>query len=220
MDATEWSHRLNETFRNDGMLSPFLTEIIAGEERYVEALGPLIVEHTLLLDCFQAFWIETLQRALLAWPARPADATTYWYRPVLDEHIAQLRSLRGAEILLRHGYPTDGYALLRDMLEQAILYAAMGVGLTSFARMRGFDVIAHEALNHDLAAERQMSASRRGGAEACAACHAQRAERIDRPVLRGLGPPVQLGSARIVPHSDSGNECDRARPPTESGSRG
>jgi hypothetical protein len=65
------------------------------------------------------------------WPEHP------YYSICLVEFITQFRGMRAAELLSVNGYPLDGYALQRNLKDQAIFLGAIAGGISSFPALYG-----------------------------------------------------------------------------------
>jgi hypothetical protein len=92
--------------------------------------------HRVLADSFLDFFAVTLRSAAAGhyesgWPG---DG---YYVPCLVEFVTQFRGMRAAEILSVSGYPLDGYALQRNLKDQAIFLGAIVSGISSFPALYG-----------------------------------------------------------------------------------
>jgi len=93
--------------------------------------------HRILLDSFIDFFAQTLTHAIArrlrnGWPQGQS-----WYPVCVLEFITQFRGMRAAEILSMSGYPLDGYALQRNLVEQALYIGAVVNGTSSFQALMG-----------------------------------------------------------------------------------
>ena len=131
---------------------------VLGGERYAQVLdeerayGEAIVDFFHGYDClehaFFEFFIETLELA--------GEHALFGQLPKEDKHysvlylnfLREFRSLRAAATLKNYGYPMKGFALLRDLKDQAIACGAVVNGLTDVLALRGFteDTIAKEKM--------------------------------------------------------------------------
>lgn len=90
--------------------------------------------------CWIALWIffaQTLIQAVTLRQRHGWPQQLQWYTISILSFITQFRSLRAAEILSMKGYPLDGYALQRNMMEQALFIGAVANGVTSFQALLG-----------------------------------------------------------------------------------
>lgn len=138
MDVAEWQRRLEENFSVDGLVGGQLLEIIEMEKAFGEYYIGTFFGQTVLIDSFQGFYIESLQAAL-KWVSDngwPKDCQNY--ASVLWFYVIIFRSFRACENLLTHGYPLDGYGLMRDLKDRAIFLSAIAHNITSFPSIHGF----------------------------------------------------------------------------------
>ncbi len=137
MDLIEWQERLEKNFTVKGLVGGNLVEVFNSEAAcewyYKETFYP----RRLLIDSFQGFYVETLKKALKwvsdhGWPERCEH-----YSSILVYFVVMFRSFRACEHLFLKGYPFDGYALLRDLKDRAILLSGIAHNITTFSSIFG-----------------------------------------------------------------------------------
>lgn len=138
MDVTEWQNRLEDNFTVGGVIGGNLLEILVLERAYGEYFAATFHGQSVLIDSFQSFYIETLHNALQwvadhGWPEACEN-----YTPTLMQYVTIFRRFRACENLLLKGYPLDGYALLRDLKDRAILLAGIATHITTHASLHGY----------------------------------------------------------------------------------
>ncbi len=139
MDVAEWLKRLEDNFSAYGMVGGHLLEVIEMERAYGEQFVATFHGHSVLMDSFQSFFIETLRSVQAwvqehGWPAQPSSyATVFFY------YVTALRSFRACQNLLLHGYPLDGYARFRDLKDRAVLLGGLAHNLTTFAALTALE---------------------------------------------------------------------------------
>ena len=127
-----WQQQLEEAFTFNGSIGGRSLPSMAEQEQicgaYCRDLKP---DNQVLAACFLDFFATTLRLTASTyhekgWPTDPC------YGLCTIEFVAQFRGFRAAEVLSQNGYPFDGYALLRDLKNQAIFIGAIAAGLSSF----------------------------------------------------------------------------------------
>jgi hypothetical protein len=138
MDVATWQGRLERTFTVDGVGGNRLLEVAAAEQAYASFARDNLYGHFVLANSFFVFFLETL--ALAESTRAEWDQASYqWYTPLLLQQATNFRRLRAASNLFLQGYPLFGYALLRDLKDQAILIAGVGSGITTYRRLWGLE---------------------------------------------------------------------------------
>lgn len=140
MDVAEWQSRLESYFMVDGKTGGSLLKVLKMESDYGRYVIEKFKGQFALIDSFFGFFIETVNAAgkavkishLEKWPSEYSQ-----YPLVLLHYVTIFKSFRAAENLLKSGYPLDGYALLRDLKDRAILVGALVHGKTSFQKLLG-----------------------------------------------------------------------------------
>ncbi len=139
MDVQEWQDRLEAVFSGpSNIVGERLSEIIEMETEHKLHMVREYRGHRFLSDSFFDFYIETFQVAR-NWVNKngfPDDAPNYSTLIVI--YVTIFRNLRAAENLFLLGYPLNGYALLRNVKDQAIFLGAIANGITSLSDILGY----------------------------------------------------------------------------------
>lgn len=137
MDVGEWQKNLEENFSDNGVFGGRILSPIIEQE---QICGAYFIQnfhgHRVLADSFLDFFAITLRFAgeghsRHGWPEHP------YYPICLVEFITQFRGMRAAELLSVNGYPLDGYALQRNLKDQAVSLGAIVGGISSFPALYG-----------------------------------------------------------------------------------
>lgn len=136
MTVEDWQKRLEETFTVRGLVGGHLVAVHDREAQVADYLVRKFRGQNVLLDSFQSFFLETLQLATDSiyrdgWPNAPN------YAVALANFRGLFRRVRACETLFYRGYPLDGYSLLRDVKDSALVLAAVAHNRTTFSRMIG-----------------------------------------------------------------------------------
>jgi hypothetical protein len=152
--------KLRDAFSDGGIVGPGLLGIHMREEEREAVLCDSFRGYRLLHQCFLAFLHDSLQLAnSIAPEARPPYD---WYRPLLVFLGTTFSRARAAEILYLHGYALEGFALLRDLKDRAVLLAGVLHGATTIPLVLGFEPDGSLGESGDYwAANRQMTKRRR-----------------------------------------------------------
>lgn len=135
--AKTWQQQLEEAFTCNGRVGGRSLPSLAEQEQicgaYCRDLEP---DNRVLAECCLDFFATTLRLTASAyhekgWPDDPC------YGLCTIEFVAQFRGFRAAEILSQNGYSFEGYALLRDLKNQAVFIGAIAAGLSSFPSLYG-----------------------------------------------------------------------------------
>ncbi|TAL40292.1 MAG: hypothetical protein EPN97_00135 [Alphaproteobacteria bacterium] len=134
-----WQERLEEHFSFDGIVGGQLSSVMDAEKKYGEYFAETFHGQNVLMDSFQGFFIETINRVYdgiikNGWPKNCPH-----YAPVFLYYITIFRSFRACENLLQHGYPLEGYAMLRNVKDRVIFLAAVAHGITDFSSIHGYE---------------------------------------------------------------------------------
>lgn len=136
-DAANWRQALEDIFTYGGCTGGRNLPSLVEQERicgmYFRDREP---DYRVLADSFLDFFATTLRSSASAyyqkgWPEDPC------YDLCIVEFVAQFRGLRAAQILAENGYPFDGYALLRNLKDQALILGAIIGGVSSFPALYG-----------------------------------------------------------------------------------
>lgn len=148
MNVPEWQRRLEKTFARHGLIGERVLSIVEAEKECARRFVRKFVGHRVLTDSFQDFYVETLELSneWLQGHEPPGPYGNYLFTVLV--YVVIFRSLRAAENLSMCGYPLDGFALLRDLKDRALLLGAVAAGLTSVAAlwMRPNTVLAEKTL--------------------------------------------------------------------------
>lgn len=134
-----WQARLEENFNYDGVTGGQLFSVIDAEKAYGEYFVNKFHGQNVLMDSFQSFFIETINNVYREIKKNGWPKGCPHYAPIFLYFISIFRSFRACENLIQHGYPFDGYALLRNIKDRAILLAAVAHGITSFSSIYGYE---------------------------------------------------------------------------------
>lgn len=134
VDIGEWQRRLDDTFSDGGdVIGPQLLKVIELERACGEHVIATYHGQSVLMDSFQSFFVETLRTAE-AWVAAHGWPKCFdYYGAVLLNYLTVFRSFRACENLLLSGYPLDGFALLRDVKDRALLSCGIAHNLTTWS---------------------------------------------------------------------------------------
>jgi hypothetical protein len=137
MSVDEWHKRLADTFKVNGLVGGHLLIVHEAEDNVGNYLVNTFRGQNALLDSFQSFFIETLtvansQIAVSGWPRNAPN-----YSVTLAAFFNLFRRFRACEVLYLKGYPLDGYALMRDIKDRALLIAGVARNLTTFPKILG-----------------------------------------------------------------------------------
>jgi hypothetical protein len=140
MSVDEWYKRLADTFKVNGLVGGHLRIVYDAEDRVGNYLVSKFRGQDALLCSFQSFFIETLVLADRDIKAHgwPRDSPNYTV--ALAAFFNLFRRFRACEILYIKGYPLDGYALMRDIKDRALLMAGVAHNITTFERILGLPV--------------------------------------------------------------------------------
>ena len=128
-----------------------LLEVFGDDESVQQQLAPLFHAEALggkLLDPYQGFRIAHDRLFLffvrtfdLAERGRRERGSVGWYGPLLLDYVTQFKRLRAAYRVALCNYPLFGLALLRDVKDRSLLYAAILRGKTTYRELSGADAI-------------------------------------------------------------------------------
>jgi hypothetical protein len=136
-NVAQWQRNLEDHFTYNGVVGG---RILPSTMKQEQICGAYFVDkfhgHRVLADSFMDFFAVTLRSAAAGhyktgWPGHS------YYGPCLVEFVTQFRGMRAAEVLSVNGYPLDGYALQRNLKDQAIFLGAVVEGISSFPALYG-----------------------------------------------------------------------------------
>lgn len=159
METMGWQERLERVFLQDGIVGGHLKPVLDAEAECGEFVTNSFHGQLVLGDSFQAFFVDTLQLAESRYRASPLFRTLRWYAYLLLLELANFRTIRAAEILFTHGRASQGYGLLRDLKDRALLLGAIGNGFTTLWASDGLDSASDAS--HFLAATARMKSNRK-----------------------------------------------------------
>ncbi len=139
MDTAEWRQRLEATFTKNGVIVGKLQNVIAAEKVYPLFVQEQFYDNLLLVNSFLTFFAETLTLASDQYDERPDAPCVQSCGSLLVNQTANFRRFRAAENLLYVGYSLSGFALLRDLKDQALILGALCNGSTTYSEMIGVD---------------------------------------------------------------------------------
>jgi hypothetical protein len=134
----EWQQKLEDNFSYRGVVGGKLLPLVMEQERLCGAQFIRTFHgHRIHTDSFLDFFAQTLDstaalRYQIGWPQ-----DTPYYVPCLLGFVTQFRGMRAAEILSVNGYPLDGYALQRNLKDQAIFIGSVVTAISSFPALYG-----------------------------------------------------------------------------------
>lgn len=140
MDANEfreWQARLVRTFQVEHGDTATLTAVSAGEQTFGAYVARTQHGHRVLWASFMTFYHDTMYRTKAAYAGYPTERIAPQHPALFVDVATRFRSFRAAESLLYAGYPLDGYALLRDLKDEAAFLAALAAGETDYLTLRG-----------------------------------------------------------------------------------
>lgn len=138
MNVAEWQKRIEDNFTVNGVIGGRLLEVLDLEKACGDYFARTFHGQSVLIDSFQSFYIESIEDALQwvavhGWPTRCEN-----YAPILVYYVTMFRRFRACENLLLKGYPLDGYALLRDLKDRAVLLAGVAKNMTTLPSLLGY----------------------------------------------------------------------------------
>ena len=139
MNVDDWQKRLEENFSTNGIVGSSLLRVVEQEKNYGDYFVKTYHGHSILSSSFQGFYIETIEKTLewiasCGWPKKADN-----YPPTLLYYVVMFRRFRASENLLLRGYPLDGYALLRDLKDRAILMGGIAQNITTLLSVFGYE---------------------------------------------------------------------------------
>ncbi|SRR5258708_1426006 len=151
--------QLSDLFTERGIIGRKVFALQSAEQ----SVGQRVVErfkgYQILSDSFKQFYIETFQLVNRNVPG----PLPHIYADFVARQTKYFLTLRASEVSLLHGYPLQGYSLLRNLVEQAFIRSAVLTGVADYADVEGmfgdgrpFDPKAH--LRKKKNAEREVFA--------------------------------------------------------------
>ncbi len=134
-----WQARLEENFNYNGIVGGQLYSVIDAEKECGEYFVRKFQGQNVLMDSFQGFFIETIDSVYIEVKRNGWPEDCPHYTPIFLYFISIFRGFRACENLVQHGYPFDGYALLRNVKDRVIFLAAVAHGITNFSSIHGYE---------------------------------------------------------------------------------
>jgi len=138
MDKEEWQTRLESAFEERGIVGGRLSPILQLERAHSDHVLQRFHPYLVLADSFLSFFLETLAVAQKR-VGQTRDSERPFYRSVMRGYAILFQKFRATENLLLSGYPLSGYALLRDVKDQAIIHAALARGDVRYVEVIGLE---------------------------------------------------------------------------------
>lgn len=138
-EIDRWQRRLEEVFSYQGTIGGRWLPIIFDLEK--ECGNDAIFSYRgyrVLSDSFMDFFADTLAKATDQIQTSGQPNEMPYYAPCLATFLTVFRGVRASEILATSGYPLYGYALQRDLKDQALALGAIANGLMSFPMFLGY----------------------------------------------------------------------------------
>jgi hypothetical protein len=137
MGIDEWHSRLADTFTVNGLVGGHLVEVHDRERDIGDHLVTTFRGQNELIDSFQSYYVETLNLAIdlvvrQGWLPHPSS-----YALALAQFLSLFRRYRACELLFYSGYPLDGYSLLRDVKDRAVMLAGVAHNMTTLTKIMG-----------------------------------------------------------------------------------
>lgn len=145
MDVSEWQERLEREFTHDGVVGGQFAFVFPAERAHAAYVSAHFKGQEVLIDSFQGFFVETIRRAVeFSQQHGWGEGERPYYAPTLVQFVLLFRKFRACQTLLQRGYPMEGYALLRDLKDQACFIAGIAHNYTTHAAVWGIGVEAGE----------------------------------------------------------------------------
>lgn len=129
--------RLDKVFSSEGIIGARLIPILEKERQNEEIAEAKFRGFRWLTDSFFDFYLETIKAAEVCCLSKGLPQQLSCYPSVFLKFVVNFWSFRAGDVLYRNGYPLDGYALLRDLKDQAIAFAAIHAGISSYRALEG-----------------------------------------------------------------------------------
>lgn len=142
MTVKSWQDRLTNTFAVRGVVgNRHLPAIFELEDTSGAWFVETFKGHRVLKDAFMDFYADTVMTCFDAIRLHGYPADSLWYGFLLQNHRTLFMSHRTAECLALKGYWFDAFALLRNVFQQTLRFAAIANGFSNFARSEGIEDI-------------------------------------------------------------------------------
>ena len=137
MDVMAWQKRLSDTFSTNGILGARVQMMLDAEAEHGAIYATKFKGQMALGESFKDFCLETFELLNRVVAMHPEVVVTHHYLDLVGRHTMNFRSVGAAEMLCHYGYPLQGYSLLRNLFEQAVLLSAIMQGMTTMEAVEG-----------------------------------------------------------------------------------
>lgn len=137
MDVSRWQKRLVDNFSANGLVGARVQIILDAEAEHAAVYATKFSGQMTLGESFKDFCLETFELLNRVVAMQREVTVTHHYADFVGRHTMNFRGLRAAELLCHLGYPMQGYSLLRNLFEQAVLMSAVMQKLTSIEAIEG-----------------------------------------------------------------------------------
>src|SRR3989442_3174279 len=141
MDISEWQDRLEQTFMENGVVGRSLLDVLAYEQAHFSYVENNFHGYLVLTNSFFSFYVDTLRLADSHRLQKGSALSAQRYGLLLLHRAISFRIFRAAENLFIRGYPLFGYALLRNLKDQAIIFAAVANRMTTYDAVIGHNAV-------------------------------------------------------------------------------
>jgi len=155
--------KLERAFKQDGKVGGNLTPLLEAEKECGLFVCDNFKRQLVLSDSFEAFFMDTLRLAEARYRKSARFQTLQWYPYLLMLELGNLRTLRAANILFMHGRAGQGYGLLRDLKDRAILLGAVANQFVTLSAISGTDsgVVKGDFLTRSIGLEKRRKKAER-----------------------------------------------------------
>jgi hypothetical protein len=137
-----------------------LSAVSAVEREFGEYVARTQHGHRVLWASFMTFFHDTIFCAKAAYAGHATERLAPHHPAIFADFTTRFRSFRAAESLLYAGYPLDGYALLRDLKDEAALLAALAAGETDYLTLKGLSPTSDERTRTQVRKAREREENR------------------------------------------------------------
>lgn len=137
MDVSSWQKRLGDTFSTNGLVGARVQIVLDAESEHAAVYAAKFSGQMTLGESFKDFCLETFELLNRVVAMQREVTVTHQYADFVGRHTMIFRGLRAAELLCHSGYPMQGYSLLRNLFEQAVLMSAVMQNLTTIEAIEG-----------------------------------------------------------------------------------
>lgn len=137
MDVGAWQQRLSDTFSTDGIVGARVQIMLNAEAQHGAIYATEFSGQMTLGESFKDFCLETFELLNRVVAMQREVVVTHQYAEFVGRHTMNFRGVRSAEMLCHYGYPMQGYSLLRNLFEQAVLMSAIMQGMTTIEAVEG-----------------------------------------------------------------------------------